>query len=142
MILPLCIVFGRRPVLLGCCLLLLGSTIGAAKSNSYQTHMACRILQGIATGATESVSGFARNIGVDLTQTLSFRSFHWQLPISLSWTSEVFFMDSTGVHRTALMRSSLSRSATWLPIWAGGKEILKRIRSVVLRKFAGGSTGF
>ncbi|GAB7331063.1 hypothetical protein MBLNU13_g02553t1 [Cladosporium sp. NU13] len=55
MILPLCIVFGRRPVLLGCCFLLLGSTIGAAKSNSYQTHMACRILQGIATGATESI---------------------------------------------------------------------------------------
>jgi predicted MFS family arabinose efflux permease len=55
MILPLCIVFGRRPVLLGCCLLLLGSTIGAANSHSYQTHMACRILQGIATGATESV---------------------------------------------------------------------------------------
>ena len=38
MILPLCTIFVRRPVLLGCCLLLLGSTIGAAKSNSYLTH--------------------------------------------------------------------------------------------------------
>jgi predicted MFS family arabinose efflux permease len=56
MILPLSIVFGRRPMLLGCCLLLLGSTIGAAVSRSFQEHMACRILQGIATGATESVS--------------------------------------------------------------------------------------
>ena len=56
MILPLCIVFGRRPILLGCCLLLFGSTIGAATSRSFQEHMACRILQGIATGATESVS--------------------------------------------------------------------------------------
>jgi len=56
MILPLCIVFGRRPILLGCCLLLVGSTIGAATSRSFQEHMACRILQGIATGATESVS--------------------------------------------------------------------------------------
>jgi predicted MFS family arabinose efflux permease len=67
MILPLCIVFGRRPVLLGCCLLLLGSTIGAAKSNSYETHMACRILQGIATGATESVSRSERNTRAELT---------------------------------------------------------------------------
>ena len=56
LILPLCIVFGRRPILLGCCLLLVGSTIGAATSRSFQEHMACRILQGIATGATESVS--------------------------------------------------------------------------------------
>ncbi|KAI7209671.1 MFS general substrate transporter [Hortaea werneckii] len=28
---------------------------GAAKSTTYQAHMACRILQGVATGATESV---------------------------------------------------------------------------------------
>jgi len=56
MILPLSIVFGRRPILLGCCLLLVGSTVGAAVSRSFQEHMACRILQGIATGATESVS--------------------------------------------------------------------------------------
>ncbi|KAI7084341.1 MFS general substrate transporter [Hortaea werneckii] len=55
LILPLSIVFGRRPVLLGCCLLVTGSTIGAAKSTTYQAHMACRILQGVATGATESV---------------------------------------------------------------------------------------
>ncbi|KAL1583958.1 hypothetical protein WHR41_07439 [Cladosporium halotolerans] len=54
-ILPLSVVFGRRPVLLACTLLLLGSTIGAAVCQSYDTHMACRILQGIAAGATESV---------------------------------------------------------------------------------------
>lgn len=54
-ILPLSIVFGRRPVLLACTLLLLGSTVGAAMSQSYNTHMACRVLQGVATGATESV---------------------------------------------------------------------------------------
>ncbi|KAI6908333.1 hypothetical protein D0868_08201 [Hortaea werneckii] len=28
---------------------------GAAKSTTYQAHMACRILQGVATGATESI---------------------------------------------------------------------------------------
>ncbi|KAK3671648.1 hypothetical protein LTR78_008381 [Recurvomyces mirabilis] len=53
--LPCSIMFGRRPVLLGCCALIFASTIGAAKSTTYNSHMACRILQGIATGATESV---------------------------------------------------------------------------------------
>ncbi|KAG8628572.1 hypothetical protein KVT40_004445 [Elsinoe batatas] len=55
LILPLTMAFGRRPVFLGCSILLLGSTIGAATSQSYNTHMACRILQGIAAGSTESV---------------------------------------------------------------------------------------
>lgn len=53
--LPLAMLFGRRPVLIGCCVLLIASTIGAAESNSYNNHLACRALQGIATGATESV---------------------------------------------------------------------------------------
>jgi hypothetical protein len=47
--------FGRRPVFLACCALLVGATIGAAKSITFDAHMACRILQGVATGATESV---------------------------------------------------------------------------------------
>ncbi|THX22408.1 MFS general substrate transporter [Aureobasidium pullulans] len=55
LILPLSMMFGRRPIFLGCCVLLLGSTLGAGASNSYNTHMACRILQGVAAGATESV---------------------------------------------------------------------------------------
>lgn len=54
-ILPLAMMYGRRPTFLGCCLLLLGSTIGAAVSDGFESHMACRILQGLATGATESV---------------------------------------------------------------------------------------
>ncbi|KAF2014449.1 MFS general substrate transporter [Aaosphaeria arxii CBS 175.79] len=54
-ILPLAMMFGRRPVFLGCCLLLIGSSIGAAKSTSFDQHMACRVLIGVATGATESV---------------------------------------------------------------------------------------
>lgn len=48
-------VFGRRPVFLCCSFLLLGSTLGAGSAQSYNTHMACRILQGIAAGSTESV---------------------------------------------------------------------------------------
>jgi predicted MFS family arabinose efflux permease len=54
-ILPLSMMFGRRPVFLGCCALLISTTIGAATSKTFNVHMACRILQGIATGATESV---------------------------------------------------------------------------------------
>ncbi|KAF1347498.1 major facilitator superfamily domain-containing protein [Delphinella strobiligena] len=55
LILPPSMIFGRRPVFLGCSILLLGSTLGAGSSNDYNTHMACRILQGIATGSTESL---------------------------------------------------------------------------------------
>ncbi|KAG9668430.1 MFS general substrate transporter, partial [Aureobasidium melanogenum] len=55
LILPLSMMFGRRPIFLACSILLLGSTFGAGASNSYNTHMACRILQGVAAGATESV---------------------------------------------------------------------------------------
>lgn len=55
LILPLSMVYGRRPVMLGCSILLLGTTIGAGASNNYDTHLACRILQGVAAGATESL---------------------------------------------------------------------------------------
>ncbi|KAH7385239.1 major facilitator superfamily domain-containing protein [Phaeosphaeria sp. MPI-PUGE-AT-0046c] len=54
-ILPLSMMFGRRPVFLGCCALLIATTIGAATAKTFDVHMACRILQGVATGATESV---------------------------------------------------------------------------------------
>lgn len=55
-ILPLSLVFGRRPVFLGSTVILLGATIGSATQNSYQAHLVTRIIQGLATGATESVS--------------------------------------------------------------------------------------
>ncbi|KAF2227129.1 major facilitator superfamily domain-containing protein [Elsinoe ampelina] len=55
LILPLTMAFGRRPVFSGCSILRLGFTIGAATSQSYNTHMACRILQETAAGSTESV---------------------------------------------------------------------------------------
>ncbi|GIZ36792.1 hypothetical protein CKM354_000025900 [Cercospora kikuchii] len=55
LMLPLSMMFGRRPVFLVCSTLLLGTTIGAGYSQTFETHMAMRILQGFATGATESV---------------------------------------------------------------------------------------
>ncbi|CEO60080.1 hypothetical protein PMG11_04723 [Penicillium brasilianum] len=55
LILPAALALGRRPVFLFCTVLLLGSTIGAAVSSTFEAHLACRILEGIATGATESL---------------------------------------------------------------------------------------
>ncbi|KAK2021204.1 MFS general substrate transporter [Colletotrichum zoysiae] len=55
LVLPLSLAFGRRPVFLASTVVLLGATIGAAVQNSYKGHLGSRILQGLATGATESV---------------------------------------------------------------------------------------
>ncbi|KAH7021361.1 major facilitator superfamily domain-containing protein [Microdochium trichocladiopsis] len=54
-VLPLALAYGRRPVFLGSSVALLASTIGAASQNSYSGHLGARIVQGLATGATESV---------------------------------------------------------------------------------------
>jgi len=54
-ILPLSLAFGRRPVVIVSTLVLLLATIGSAVQNSYEAHLATRIIQGLATGATESV---------------------------------------------------------------------------------------
>lgn len=54
-VLPLALAFGRRPVFLGSVIVLLASLIWAAVNNSYNSHLGARIVQGLATGATESV---------------------------------------------------------------------------------------
>ncbi|PNS17343.1 hypothetical protein CAC42_7026 [Sphaceloma murrayae] len=54
-ILPAAIIYGRRPTFLACCAFLMASSFGAANAPNFNTHLACRILQGLATGATESV---------------------------------------------------------------------------------------
>ncbi|RFN42547.1 hypothetical protein FIE12Z_12785 [Fusarium flagelliforme] len=54
-VLPLALAFGRRPVFLGSIIVLLASLVWAAVNNSYQSHLGARIVQGLATGATESV---------------------------------------------------------------------------------------
>jgi hypothetical protein len=55
-ILPFALLCGRRPAFLLAILMTLGAAIGAALSNSYEGHLAARIVQGLATGSTESVS--------------------------------------------------------------------------------------
>lgn len=47
--------FGRRPVFIVSTLVLFVATIGSAVQNSYEAHLATRVIQGLATGATESV---------------------------------------------------------------------------------------
>ncbi|KAK8049680.1 hypothetical protein PG994_011410 [Apiospora phragmitis] len=54
-ILPLSLAFGRRPVLVLSTSVLLGATIGSAAQDSYNGHLASRIIQGLATGASESL---------------------------------------------------------------------------------------
>ncbi|KAI8179888.1 hypothetical protein K4K51_003149 [Colletotrichum sp. SAR 10_75] len=54
-ILPLSLAYGRRPVFLGFMIILLIATIAAALQNSYNGHLASRIVQGLATGASESL---------------------------------------------------------------------------------------
>lgn len=54
-ILPLGLAFGRRPVFLVATIILLAATIGSAVQNSYNAHLGTRIIQGLTTGAAESL---------------------------------------------------------------------------------------
>ncbi|KAL1846331.1 hypothetical protein VTK73DRAFT_308 [Phialemonium thermophilum] len=54
-ILPISLAYGRRPVFLASSLILLAATIGSAVQSDYRSHLATRIVQGLATGASESL---------------------------------------------------------------------------------------
>jgi MFS family permease len=56
LILPLGLLYGRRCAFIVSTIVLLGATIGCALNNSWEQHLALRIIQGLAAGATESVS--------------------------------------------------------------------------------------
>lgn len=56
LILPLGLIFGRRAATIGAIAVNFAATIGCAVSQNFQQHFGLRILQGLATGATESVS--------------------------------------------------------------------------------------
>jgi MFS family permease len=55
LILPLGLVYGRRPAAIISIVVLLVATVGCAVSQTFEQHLGLRILQGLATGATESV---------------------------------------------------------------------------------------
>ncbi|KAL3464917.1 MFS general substrate transporter [Aspergillus heterothallicus] len=54
-ILPAALWLGRRPVFIACTVVLTAASFGAACNNSYEAHLALRIVQGLAAGATESL---------------------------------------------------------------------------------------
>ncbi|KAG5805379.1 hypothetical protein H9Q74_010989 [Fusarium xylarioides] len=54
-ILPVALAYGRRPVFLISTVVLLAATVGSAAQNSYNGHLASRVMQGLATGASESL---------------------------------------------------------------------------------------
>ncbi|KAJ9144564.1 hol1 protein (member of major facilitator superfamily) [Pleurostoma richardsiae] len=54
-ILPVSLAIGRRPVFLVSTVILLVATIGSAVQNDYKSHLATRTIQGLATGASESL---------------------------------------------------------------------------------------
>lgn len=62
LIMPMALAFGRRPTFLVSVLGLLAATIGSATQNSFEAHLACRIIQGLCTGATESVCSFPSSV--------------------------------------------------------------------------------
>ncbi|KAF3384846.1 hypothetical protein F1880_001754 [Penicillium rolfsii] len=55
LILPLGLVYGRRPTAIGSIVVLFVATIGCAVSQTFEQHLGLRCLQGLATGATESL---------------------------------------------------------------------------------------
>ncbi|PYH91315.1 MFS general substrate transporter [Aspergillus ellipticus CBS 707.79] len=55
LVLPLGLVYGRRPAALVSIAVLFAATIGCAVSQNFHQHLGLRILQGLATGATESL---------------------------------------------------------------------------------------
>ncbi|KAL4864925.1 hypothetical protein BDV12DRAFT_158274 [Aspergillus spectabilis] len=54
-VLPLALLYGRRFTTIVSTIVLLGATIGCAVCNTWEQHLALRIIQGLAAGVTESV---------------------------------------------------------------------------------------
>ncbi|KAJ5819424.1 hypothetical protein N7474_005015 [Penicillium riverlandense] len=55
LILPLGLIYGRRSATIASIIILLVATVGCAVSQTFGQHLGLRILQGLATGATESL---------------------------------------------------------------------------------------
>ncbi|SPO38353.1 uncharacterized protein PSFLO_03830 [Pseudozyma flocculosa] len=54
-VIPASMVFGRRPVVLVSAAVLMAGCIGSAASQSFEVHLATRIVQGLASGISESL---------------------------------------------------------------------------------------
>ena len=76
-VLPLSLAVGRRPVFLASIVVLLAATIGGALQNSYSGHLAARIVQGLATGASESVLPLMLSEVTFLSQRGAVMGLYW-----------------------------------------------------------------
>lgn len=54
-VLPLSMVFGRRPIALCAMVVLIAGCVGSATSQTFEQHLATRIIQGLAAGISESL---------------------------------------------------------------------------------------
>ncbi|KAF6800159.1 hypothetical protein CSOJ01_12356 [Colletotrichum sojae] len=85
-ILPSSLAYGRRPVFLGFMVILLVATIAAALQNSYNGHLASRIVQGLATGASESLLPLMLTEVTFLHERSRIFGFYWMAQNAISST--------------------------------------------------------
>lgn len=81
---PLALAFGRRPVFLVSIFGLLLATIGAAVNDSYEGHLAARIIQGFTTGATESLLPLMITEVTFIHQRSKMFGYYWATQTALS----------------------------------------------------------
>ncbi|PKS08114.1 hypothetical protein jhhlp_005389 [Lomentospora prolificans] len=85
-ILPLSLAFGRRPVFLASLVVLLAASIAAATQDSYDGHLASRIVQGLATGASESLLPLMLTEVTFLHERSMVFGLYWMIQNALSST--------------------------------------------------------
>ncbi|WZH44346.1 major facilitator superfamily domain-containing protein [Fusarium acuminatum] len=83
-ILPLSLAYGRRPIFLVSVVVLFASSIAAATQNSYYGHLVSRILQGIATGASESLLPLMLTEVTFLHERAYIFGLYWMIQNALS----------------------------------------------------------
>ncbi|KAM0278833.1 hypothetical protein ACHAQH_004909 [Verticillium albo-atrum] len=99
LILPLALEYGRRSVFLAPMVILLGSTIAAAVQNSYNGHLASRIIQGMATGASESLLPLMLTEVTFLHERSRIFGLYWMIQNALSLDGQLVITDEFGVTR-------------------------------------------
>ena len=90
-ILPLALAFWRRPVFLAATVVLLAASIGSAVQDSYDAHLATRIVQELATGASESLLPLMLTEVTFLHERSCIFRLYWMVQNVLSSTINLLF---------------------------------------------------
>lgn len=85
-ILPLGLAYGRRPIFLASMAVLLAATVAAALQDSYGGHLAARVVQGLATGASESLLPLMLTEVTFLHERNAVFGLYWMVQNALSST--------------------------------------------------------